>query len=78
MQNYSKSSISLSGTARNLRAVEGGINEASHSAFMALLLNTIYISSPGPSKHNANNVFYQVTLHSLMASTNRQLQGSLL
>ena len=25
---------------------------------MAFLLNTIYISSPGPTKHNANNVLY--------------------
>ena len=27
-------------------------------AFMAFLLNTIYISSPGTTKHNANNVLY--------------------
>ena len=25
---------------------------------MALMLNMIYISSPGPTKHNTNNVLY--------------------
>ena len=61
---YSRSSVLLRGTAKNLSGGKGRIN--AHGPFMAFLLNIIYILIPRPTKHNANNVFLPFRSHLIL------------
>ena len=58
---YSTSSIAMRGMVIKPKQHKCGLNEASYHAFIAFLLNTIYISTPGPTKHCT--MFYTLQLY---------------